>query len=276
MRPAKSLIFDLDGTLVDTLGRICYAINRALDRDGLSTLMPKEVADRVGFGGSSLVEYGLLKSGRSADPEHIARLQAHYWDEYLAAPIHATRVWPGVIPMLKRVSAQGVDMSICTNKAGVLASAIIDGFGLTDYFSNVVCGDTLPYRKPHAGPIEWIMKQVSVTAGECIMIGDTEHDVLAAKNAGIRSIFVSFGYSRLESLETLPDFVINHFDDIEQALHNIGYQLSSSYNGDCRRKSPESSRAGFGADIDKKIKPSISLNFYATEKFHPGFTLIRF
>jgi len=227
MRPVKSLIFDLDGTLADTLGGICYAINRALDRDGLSTLMPKEVAEQVGLGGSALVEYGLLKSGQRVDQEHIARLQACYFEEYLAAPIHATSVWPGVIPMLKRVSAQGVDMSICTNKAGILASAVIDGLGLTDYFSNVVCGDTLPYRKPHADPIEWIMKRVGVSAGACVMIGDTEHDVRAARNAGVRSVFVSFGYGRLESLETHPDSVINHFDDMELALHNIGYQLSS-------------------------------------------------
>ncbi|MDQ3059167.1 MAG: HAD-IA family hydrolase [Pseudomonadota bacterium] len=223
-----TLIFDLDGTLVDTGGGIRNAINLALDQEGLAPLTAEEVTHRVGQGGTALVEYGLLKSRQAPDPQRIAHLQENYFKHYLSAPIHATSVYPGVFDMLNRFSSLGVNLAICTNKASSLASAVIDGLGLAHYFKNIVYGDSLPHRKPHAHPIEWIVNKACTHADACVMIGDTENDVLAARNAGVFSIFVNFGYGKLESLETCPDSVIDHFDDLEPALHKIGLKLSEA------------------------------------------------
>jgi len=226
--PIDTLIFDLDGTLVDTLGGIRNAINLALSQERLAPLTVEEITHQVGQGGTALVEYGLLKSRQVLDPQRIANLQEIYFKQYLSAPIYATSVFPGVFDMLNRFSSLGINLAICTNKTSSLASAVIDGLGLAHYFKNIVCGDSLPHRKPHAHPIEWIINKVCTQADACVMIGDTENDVLGARNAGVFSIFVNFGYGKFESLETCPDSIIDHFDDLELALRKIRLKLSRS------------------------------------------------
>lgn len=218
----SALIFDLDGTLADTLGGIANAINCAFELHGLAPLSIPEVADQVGEGGTALVEYGLKKAGRELQPERVAQVQESYFRAYLSAPIHGTRILPGVIPMLEYAAAQDLDLAVCTNKAGVLAAAVLDGLGLTRYFRHLVYGDSLPHRKPHPEPIEWIIGQLGVLPEACVMIGDTENDVRAARNSGVRSVFVSFGYSRLESLASQPDWVIHDFDQLHLILRTFG------------------------------------------------------
>lgn len=222
--PVRALIFDLDGTLVDTLDGIANAINCALMRHGLAPLTISEVADRVGEGGTALVEYALKKTGHEGHSERVAQLQESYFQAYLSAPIHGTRIFPDVIPMLERAQARNLDLAICTNKAGVLAEAVLEGLGLTRYFRFLVYGDSLPYRKPHPGPIKWIVGQMGVPLEACVMVGDTENDVLAARNSGVRSVFVSFGYSKLESLRSQPDWVVHHFDQLDPILRNFDRQ----------------------------------------------------
>lgn len=224
--PIDTLIFDLDGTLVDTLGGIRNAINLALNQEGLLPLTAEEVTHRVGQGGTALVEYGLLKSRQVQDPQRIAHLQEIYFKQYLSAPIHATSVFPGVFDMLNRFSSLGINLAICTNKSSILGSAVIDGLGLAHYFKNIVYGDSLPYRKPHAHPIEWIINKACTQADACVMIGDTENDIIGARNAGVFSIFVNFGYGKFKLLETCPDSVIDHFDDLEKELCKIELRLS--------------------------------------------------
>lgn len=218
--PVNALIFDLDGTLVDTLGGIENAINCALRLHGLAPLGTQEVSDRIGRGGTALVEYGLQKAGQEVTPARVVQLQDSYFEAYLSAPTYGTRVLPGVIPMLKRASAQGVELAVCTNKNSILAAAVLDGLSLTNYFRHLVYGDSLLHRKPHPGPIEWIVKQLGVPAETCVMVGDTEYDMCAARSSGVRSIFVNFGYSRPEYLTSQPDWVIDHFDNLKLTLRN--------------------------------------------------------
>ncbi|WP_374344675.1 HAD family hydrolase [Azonexus sp.] len=222
--PIRALIFDLDGTLVDTLGGVANAINCALIHHSLAPLTISEIADRVGEGGTALVEYALKKAGYEGDSERVTQLQKSYFQAYLSAPIHDTSVFPGVIPMLERAQARNLDLAICTNKAGILAEAVLDGLGLTQYFRFFVYGDSLSYRKPHPGPIMWIVGKMGVPLQTCVMIGDTENDVLAARNSGVRSVFVSFGYSKLDSLSSQPDWVVHHFDRLDSILRNFDHQ----------------------------------------------------
>ena len=225
-RSVKALIFDLDGTLVDTLGGIANAINCALVANGQEPLTISEITDRVGEGGTALVEYALEKNGQEVNPECVSKLQASYFQAYLSAPIYETKVFPGVITMLESAQAQNLDLAICTNKAEVLVKAVLEGLDLTRYFRFLVCGDSLPYRKPHPGPIKWIVDQIGEAPEACLMIGDTENDVCAARNSGVRSVFVDFGYSKLESLSSQPDWVLSHFDQLAPLLCHLGRRIS--------------------------------------------------
>lgn len=227
MPSVKAFVFDLDGTLVDTLGGISNAINCAFELHGLDSLSINEIAGLVGKGGTALVEYGLKKNRLEPDSERVAQIQDSYFQMYLAAPIHNTKVMPGVIPMLERATVRGLSLSICTNKTGVLAAAILDELGLTQYFRHLVFGDSVPFRKPHPEPIRLILEQLGFPPEVCVMIGDTENDMCAARRAGVRSVFVDFGYSRLESLVSQPDWIINHFDQLDSIFLSIGCNASS-------------------------------------------------
>ncbi len=227
MPSIKAFLFDLDGTLVDTIGGISNAINCALERHGLDSLSINEIAGLVGKGGTALVEYGLKKNRLEPDSETVAQIQNCYLQMYRAAPIYNTHVMPGVIPMLERATARGLSLAICTNKTGALAAAILDELGLTRYFRHLVFGDSVPFRKPHPEPIRLILKKLDFPPEVCVMIGDTENDMCAARRAGIRSVFVGFGYSRLESLVSQPDWVINHFDQLDSIFPSISCNASS-------------------------------------------------
>lgn len=146
-----------------------------------------------------------------------------YGDSSVTSPLRAL-IFDLDGTLMEYAAAQDLDLAVCTNKAGVLAAAVLDGLGLTRYFRHLVYGDSLPHRKPHPEPIEWIIGQLGVPPEACVMIGDTENDARAARNSGVRSVFVSFGYTRLESLASQPDWVIHDFAQLDPILHTFGRQ----------------------------------------------------
>lgn len=227
MNPSiKTLIFDLDGTLVDTLGGISNAINSGLKSHGLDPLSMNEIIGQVGRGGTALVEYALKKNGRVPDSELIDQVQNSYLHAYILAPLHETKLMPGVISMLERATACGLNLCVCTNKTRVLATAILNELGLAPYFNRSVFGDSLSYRKPHPAQIKLIIEQLCELPESCVMIGDTESDMQAAQASGVRSVFVNFGYGRKGGLLSKPDWYIDHFDQLEFVLSDIGFESS--------------------------------------------------
>jgi len=202
------LIFDFDGTLVDTRVDITNSVNDVLSRFHLPAKGVDEVTSYVGDGIGKIVERTI--NGTDIPLEEAVEL---FKESYAARLLQNTKTYPGVPETLD--SLLGRVMAVLTNKAYRYTKAISDGLGLTGYFSVVLGGDSVKSRKPSTEGIDLILDKTGVERRRAVMIGDGPNDVLSAKNAGIQSIFVTYGFNPPEKVMHLgPDYVVDRLPEI--------------------------------------------------------------
>lgn len=211
--------FDLDGTLLDTSGDLAAAVNYTLAQIGRPPFSVEEIKPLVGRGAKVMLERGLEVSGGSSDElmQKYLPVLLEYYGENLARHSEA---YPGLIDAMDQLHARGIKLAICTNKYERFATALIDQMGLTQRFDAIIGGDTMgPGKsKPHAAPIEEMIRRCG--GGRTVFLGDSINDTMAAKNAGIPSIAVSFGFLMQPIEELMADLVIHHYDELIPALEN--------------------------------------------------------
>lgn len=220
MSPNPGLVmFDLDGTLVDSVPDLARAVDQMLVAVGRSPAGEEQVRRWVGDGASMLVKRAL--SGRidvSDDPgseELFPLAQELFMSAYAQANGRSSVIYPGVDALLERYRAEGVAMAVVTNKPGGFTHALLDHLRLSDYFPIVVAGDTLEWKKPHPAPLLYACEQAGVSPRDALMIGDSRVDVEAARAAGCPVVCVSYGYNRGESIhEAGADRVIDSFIEL--------------------------------------------------------------
>ncbi len=183
-----TVVFDLDGTLIDSAPDIRAALNRVLAADGLAPLSAQEVKVMIGDGARVLVERAFAARGKAAGPEHLAAFIA----DYEANAVVETRVYPGILEALSALKAAGHKLGVCTNKPELAAREVLAGLGLEQYFDAVIGGDSTPYRKPDPRHLAAALARLG--GGEAIMAGDHDNDMQAAAGLGIPAIFVAWGY----------------------------------------------------------------------------------
>ncbi|MEO5366202.1 MAG: phosphoglycolate phosphatase [Magnetococcus sp. WYHC-3] len=214
----KAVLFDLDGTLVDTSPDLCGALNHVLAGRGYPTLPEAQVRHLVGNGARSLLArgfWGPQGEPPQDDPDFESAVTAFidYYRDHIIH--HGSRPYPGVESTLALLKAQGVGLAVVTNKPEALALRLLDRLDLLDPFALVVGGDTLPQRKPHAAPLQRAMDHLGSTPASTVMVGDSHVDIHAARNAGCRVIAVSYGYHQGLGLDGFaPDRVVDHFPDM--------------------------------------------------------------
>ncbi len=202
------LIFDLDGTLIDTRQDITNAANEMLVRYGLEQKSVDEVTGYVGDGIARLVERCMGDEDVNIDEAVLL-----FKEIYTARLLDNTRPYPGIIELLDRL--EGSRKAILTNKAYAPSKAITDGLGLTDYFEIFVGGNTLPRKKPFPDGVNYIVEKIGVSREKAILIGDGRNDILTAAEAGIPSVYVSWGFSDGGKIAGLnPDFTIDRPDEL--------------------------------------------------------------
>jgi phosphoglycolate phosphatase len=184
-RPAL-LIFDLDGTLVDSLDDIATGINLARAEFGLPALERAAVLDRVGNGAERLVREA-IPVGRERQTAALAAYLRHYEAHLL----DRTRLLPGAEALLARLAGRA--LAVVTNKPQRLAECVLEGLGVRGRFRAVLGGDALPQRKPHPAPLLHVLRACGVAPGAALMIGDGVNDVLAAQAAGVPIIALTGG-----------------------------------------------------------------------------------
>ena len=193
------LIFDLDGTLIDSAPDIRAAVNRMLAGEGLEPLDLPTVTDFVGNGMPKLVERVMAVKG--IDPARHKALTQVTLDHYNAAPSALTRPYPGVPQALAALEAAGHRLALCTNKPEAPARAILADLGLARHFPVVIGGDTLPMRKPDPAPALECVKAMG--GGDAAFIGDSEVDAATAEAAGLPFYLFTEGY-RKSPVSALP------------------------------------------------------------------------
>ena len=185
----EHLVFDLDGTLVDSRADLAAAVNYVLLSLGLPELLPPTVYGYVGDGARVLIERALGPAQEDRVPAGLAAFM-HYYGAHL---LDATRPYPGMVEALGVLGARGVTLSVLTNKPVAMSRAILEGLGLADRFLDVVGGDSLPVRKPDPAGVEYLRARTGTALAHMLLVGDSGVDVRTARAAGIAFCGVRWG-----------------------------------------------------------------------------------
>lgn len=217
----RAVIFDLDGTLVDTAPDLLRATNHVLSLRGRRAISLEEVRVFVGHGARALLTRGLAATGGLPDGYDVEPDYKSFVDFYAANIAGDSVPFPGLIALLDRLQADGVALGVCTNKLATLSVLLLDALNLSKYFGAVVGPDTLGVAKPDPRPFHETVRRLGLSAPRCLMIGDSETDILTARNAGVPVIGVPFGYTPKPVAEYGPDRMIEHFDDAFQVIQDL-------------------------------------------------------
>lgn len=223
MRPFATVVFDLDGTLADTLPDIMAALNRVMVEEGLREVSYEEGRTFVGGGARLLMEMALAATAPAPVAESaIDDCYARFLGYYHAEPAVRSRLYPGVVEALESLRAAGCGLGVCTNKPHGLTLQVLDGLGLAPFFGDAVLGgDALPVRKPDARHLRAVIERAAPEGGPTAMVGDSETDVATARAASVPVIAVSFGYTALAPAQLGADALIDHFDELGRALDRL-------------------------------------------------------
>ncbi len=213
-----AIVFDLDGTLIDTAPDLARSANEALLQIGRPMVDTQEIRPFVGRGARVMIERGLALTGGPVAPETLDELVSVFIDHYQAHIAEESRPFPGMIEAVDRLITAGAHPAICTNKREGLANTLMAELKLDHKFQALIGGDTLATRKPDAAPILEAISRVGGSQAYAVMVGDTIVDTTAAKAAGVPVVAVSFGYSEVPVGALGADAVIHHFDALWDAL----------------------------------------------------------
>lgn len=218
MSPTPAILFDLDGTLVDTAPDLAASMNVLLTRRGRPVLSLDDVRHMVGRGAKVLMERAMAATGEPATAEEIDGMFDEFLEHYGEHIADTSRPFPGVLAALDRLTDAGCAMGVCTNKPEWASIKLLDILGLSRYFGAVVGGDSLAVRKPDPEHVLETMRRVGGRPDATVMVGDSHSDVAASQAAGIPVVAVTFGYTPEPVATFGPDRLIDHFDELDDAL----------------------------------------------------------
>lgn len=205
----RALLFDLDGTLIDTAPEIATALNRTLAQLGRKPAPPEQVRAWIGDGARALLGKALGEPADDATWEHFSY-------EYAAACGQGSQLYPGTRAMLERLSASGIKLAVLTNKEARFAHKLLALHDITAHFDLLVAGDSLPVKKPDPAVIHHTLQALDVAPDEAAFVGDSITDLRTARAAGVRSWLVTHGYKQgsFEG-ENAPDAWVARFADFD-------------------------------------------------------------
>jgi len=219
--PPPLIVFDLDGTLVDTAPDLIGALNVVLDREGLPPVPLASARQMIGAGARRLIERGLEAEGRAVTPGDLERMTADFIAHYADHIADESRPFDGVVETLDHLAERGFRLAVCTNKLEWLSRRLLDRLDLTDRFAAICGADTFGVAKPD--PV--ILRQTVVRAGGSIaatlMVGDSGPDVGVARRAGVPVVGVDFGYTEVPITDLAPDLIISAMADLPAAIHSL-------------------------------------------------------
>jgi phosphoglycolate phosphatase len=223
-----ALIFDLDGTLVDSLADLRAALNKMLRGLARRELPADEVRRMIGDGTHALVERALRATGELACRAGAGRRRvdlenAHerFLDYYQAAPTRLSRFCPDVATTLHWLLESGARLGICTNKQQTATFAVLEGFNIAKYFEVIVGGDVVSFRKPDPRHLLAALEQLGASPDESVMVGDNENDYTAARAAGVAVILMRYGYLRVLPETLAPDAWLDRLAEIPPAVDRL-------------------------------------------------------
>jgi phosphoglycolate phosphatase len=214
------LVFDLDGTLIDSAPDLRAAVNTMLRERGRSPLSLAEVRRMIGDGALALVARALAAGG--ADPAEAASAVPRFLQLYENDAVRLTRLYPGVPATLAQLRRRGYRTAVCTNKPQHATITVLEGLGLLPLFDGIAGGDRFAVRKPDPGHLLGLIAALGGRVQAAAMIGDNENDAAAAHAAEVPLVLVRYGYARVDPESLGADALLDHFADLPAVLDRLG------------------------------------------------------
>jgi len=226
MNSGKSAIFDLDGTLAETAPDLIGTANDMMRDAGLPEMVYEKVRNSAGMGGKAMIRAGYSNANIAISEQEVDALYPDFLNRYAIRLDQETTLYDNVFETLDRLLVSGWKIGVCTNKPEGLAVELLKRLGLSDYFPVIVGADTLPVRKPNPEHIWETVRRVGGDRAKSIMIGDSDTDLNAARNAKTPCILTTFGYATEPVHEMGADAIISRFDELPEVLEMLLTQNS--------------------------------------------------
>jgi phosphoglycolate phosphatase len=217
----ETIVFDLDGTLVDTAPDLIDTLNVVFARENLPAVPYAAARNLIGGGARTMIARGIEAEGRTLPAAKLDRMFAEFIAHYTDHIADRSRPFPGAIETLDALAAQRYRLAVCTNKLEHLSVSLLQKLGLADRFAAICGQDTFGVQKPDPNMLR---RTISAAGGElqrAIMVGDSETDIRTARAASVPVIAVDFGYSEAPVSEFAPDHIIGHFSQLPGAIAAI-------------------------------------------------------
>lgn len=209
------LIFDLDGTLIDSRLDLANSVNAARRHMGLDAIDNHLVYSYVGNGAPLLIRRALGDDASEADVEKALQ---HFYEYYRDHMLDETHLYPGVQEALDKLREAGVKMAVLTNKPVRFSTAILEGLELSEHFVSIYGGNSFEQKKPHPMGVEALLLETAVARHRALMVGDSSVDVLTARNAGIKSCGVTYGFQPETFDEHPPDLLVDRMEALAELV----------------------------------------------------------
>jgi phosphoglycolate phosphatase len=228
---APVLVFDLDGTLIDTAPDLIDTLSVVFAREGLPAVPCKTARKLIGGGARAMIARAIEAEGRVLNPIQLERLYDDFITRYAEHIADRSRPFPGLLEALDELSARGHRFAVCTNKLERLSVLLLRQLELIDHFA-VICGhDTFGIQKPDPDILHRTIAAAGGRSDHAIMIGDSETDIRTAKAAGVPIVAVDFGYTEIPVAALQPDRVISHFAQLPQIVAALARSAQKSECG---------------------------------------------
>ena len=221
MSASSIIVFDLDGTLVDTAPDLIAALNHVLARQGLPPVPLNKARSMIGAGARKLIERGLEVEDRQMTPEEMSHLTDDFVAFYAEHIADESRPFDGLLDALDDLAAQGHLLAVCTNKLEWLSRLLLDKLEMTSRFAAICGADTFGVSKPDPTILRQTVAKAGGDMAHAVMVGDAGPDVGVARRAGIPVIGVTFGYTDVPIVELKPDRIITHMSQLTAAIADV-------------------------------------------------------
>jgi phosphoglycolate phosphatase len=214
-----TIIFDLDGTLVDTAPDLIDTLNTILGREGLPTVPDDKARALIGNGARRMLERGLAVAGRPAGD--IDRIYGEFITHYSEHLADRSRPFPGVEAALDSLAGRGCAFAVCTNKLEWLSVRLLESLGLAERFTAICGQDTFSVQKPHPQALLATLRRAGGSLDRAVMVGDSQTDISTARAARMPVVAVDFGYTDVPVRELGPDKIISHYSCLPDVIETL-------------------------------------------------------
>ena len=215
------IVFDLDGTLVETAPDLHRATNEIMRLEGLNEVDLERTRAFVGHGARALIKRGAELSNTEFSDDKLDKLTKQFIDIYQTDIAAQSYLFENVQEVMDQLEAAGAKFCVCTNKKTHLAVKLLETLNIAHRFQSIVGADSVTYKKPHQQHYTQAVEEAGGNLAKSIMIGDSISDVGAARNAGAPVVIVSFGYTDIAPKDLGPDAIIDNYSELPDALRSI-------------------------------------------------------